>query len=114
MLREERNVFGALAQVRQSKPDDVQPVVEVLAKRSLAHALLEVLVRGGDHAHVHLDLLVAADAVEAAIREHAQKPRLQFGGHVADLVEEKRAALGLLEAPAPLLLRAGKRAALVA
>ena len=38
----------------------------------------------------------------------------QLGGHVADLVEEQRAALGLLEASSPLLLRPGKRAALMA
>src|SRR4029077_904703 len=44
----------------------------------------------------------------------AQEARLQLGRHVADLVEEQRAALGLLEAPAPQRLRARERAALVA
>ena len=43
---------------------------------------------------------VAADAVVLAVREHAQQPHLQVGGHVADLVEEQRAAFGLLEAAA--------------
>ena len=43
---------------------------------------------------------MAADAVELAVGEHAQQARLQVGRHVADLVEEQRAALGLLEAPA--------------
>ena len=89
-------------------------MVEVLAERAFAHALLEVLVRGRDHAHVGLDLLMAADAVEGAVGEHAQQARLQLGRHVADLVEEERAAFGLLEAAAALLLRAGEGAALVA
>src|SRR5256885_7117593 len=44
----------------------------------------------------------------------SQKPRLQLRRHVADLVEKERAAFGLLEAPAPLLLRAGERTALMA
>ena len=68
--------------------------------RPCAHARLEVLVRGGDDAHVGLDRLVAADAVEAAVGQHAQQPRLQLRRHVADLVEEQRAAFGLLEAAA--------------
>ena len=89
-------------------------MIEILAEAPFAHALLEVLVRGGDHAHIDLDLLVAADAIEGAIREHAQEPRLQLGGHVADFIQEERAAFGLLEAPAALLLRAGEGAALVA
>ena len=90
----------ALAQARQAQADHVQAVVEVLAERALAHARLEVLVRGGDHAHVRLERLVAADAVELAVGEHAQQARLQVRRHVADLVEEQRAALGLLEAAA--------------
>ena len=49
--------------------------------------------------------LVAADAVELAVGEHAQQARLQVGRHVADLVEEQRAAVGLLEAAAPRRLR---------
>jgi hypothetical protein len=43
-----------------------------------------------------------------------QQAGLQIGRHVADFVEKERAAFGLLEAPAALRLRAGKRAALVA
>ena len=57
---------------------------------------------------------VAADAVELAVGQHAQQARLQVERHVADLVEEQRAAVGLLEAAAPRRLRAGEGAALVA
>ena len=63
-------------------------MVKVLAERSFAHALLEVLVRRGDDADIGLDLLVSADAVVAAVGEHAQQPGLKLGRHVADLVEE--------------------------
>ena len=87
---------------------------QVFAEQALAHPLLEVLVGGGDHAHVRAQRLVAADAVELSVGQHAQQARLQVGRHVADLVQEQRAALGLLEAAASQLLRAGERAALVA
>ena len=114
VARERGNVVAAFAQRGKPQADHVQAVIEIFAKRAFAHALLEVLVGGGDHAHVGLDLLMAADAIEAAVREDAQKPRLQLRRHVADLVEKERAAFGLLEAPAPLLLRAGERTALMA
>ena len=69
---------------------------------------------GRDHAHVGLDRLVAADAVELAVGQHAQQARLQFRRHVADLVQEQGAGIGLLEAAAAHRLRAGERPALVA
>ena len=99
---------------RQAQADHVEAVVEVLAEQALLHPRLEVLVGGGDHAHVRRERRVAADAVELAVGEHAQQARLQVGRHVADLVEEERAAVGLLEAPAAHRLRAGEGAALVA
>ena len=114
MARERTDVVRPLAQRRQAQAHDVEAMQEVLAEQSLAHALLQVLVRGRDDAHVGAQRRVAADAVVLAVRQHAQEAHLQVGGHVADLVEEQRAALGLLEAPAAQRLRAGERAALVA
>ena len=45
-----------------------------------------------------LDRRAAADRGILALLQHAQEPGLRLGRHVADLVEEERAALGLLEA----------------
>jgi hypothetical protein len=45
--------------------------------RPACHAILEVLVRGGDHAHIDLDRRLAADAIELALGQHAQQARLQ-------------------------------------
>jgi hypothetical protein len=98
----------------QAQPDHVQAVVQIFAEQAVAHALFQVLVGGGDHAHVRLDRLVPADAVEVAIGQHAQQACLQVERHVADLVEEQGAVLGLLEAAAPHRLGAGEGAALVA
>ena len=103
-----------LAQRRQAHADDVETVQQVLAEQALPHALLEVLVRGGDDPHVRPLRRVPADAVVLAVRQHAQQPHLQVRRHVADLVQEQRAAVGLLEAAAARRLGAGERAALVA
>ena len=54
-----------------------------------------------------------AHAIEVAVGQHTQQPRLQVERHVADFVEEQRAALGLLEATAAHGLCARERIALV-
>ena len=100
MPGERRDVVRPLAQRRQAQAHDVEAMQQVLAEQPLPHALLEVLVRRRDDAHVRLQRRVAADAVVLAVGEHAQQAHLQVGRHVADLVQEQRAALGLLEAAA--------------
>jgi hypothetical protein len=77
---------------------------KVLAEQAFLDPRFQVLVRRGDDPHVGLDRRMAADAVEMPVGQHAQQAGLQFGRHVADFVEEQRAALGLLEAPAALRL----------
>ena len=71
-------------------------------------------MRGGDHAYIDLHRQLPTHAVELALRQHAQEPGLQGRRHVADLVEEQRAAVGLLEAAAAQLGGTGERALLVA
>ena len=55
----------------------------------------------------------AAEPLELVLLEHAQDLGLRVGAHVADFVEEQRAAVGLLEAADALLVGAGERALLV-
>jgi hypothetical protein len=69
------------------------------SRNSPAARAFEVLVRGGDHAHVGAQRVVAADAVELAVRQHAQQARLQVERHVADFVEEQRAASACSKRP---------------
>ena len=71
-------------------------------------------MRGGDDAHVAADRDVVADALEHALLQHAQQLHLHRRAHVADLVEEQRAALGDLEAALAGGDRAGEDAFLVA
>ena len=74
----------------------------------------QVLVGRGDDAHVDLDRDAAADRRVLALLEHAQQLRLRLHRHVADLVEEERAAVGLLEPAGAAGHRAGEGALLVA
>lgn len=71
-------------------------------------------MRGGDDADIRLDRLAAADRGELALLQHAQQACLRLGRHVADLIEEQRAAGGLLEPADAAVERAGEGAALMA
>ena len=71
------DVLAAVAQRRHLDADHVQAVEQVLAEQPFLDARLEVLVRGGDDAHVHLHRQLPAHAIELALRQHAQQPRLQ-------------------------------------
>ena len=111
---QQRHVVAAFAQRRQLQAHDVQPMQQVGAEAAFGDQRFQRLVGRGDHAHVDADQFAAADAEELALRQHAQQPRLQRRRHVADLVEEQRAAVGLFEAADVALAGAGERAGLVA
>ncbi len=107
-------VLAALPQRRQVDTDDVEAVEQVLAEAPLADQFLQVLVGGGDDAHIDLGGGDPADPVEGPVGQDPQQPGLKLGGHVADLVEEQGAAVGLLEASLASRLGPGEGPALVA
>ncbi len=68
---------------------------------------------GTDDAHVNR-LGLAANRHHLAILQHPQQTGLQGQGHVADFIEEQRAAVGLLQLAAhAFLARAGEAAAAI-
>jgi hypothetical protein len=68
----------------------------------------------GDHAHVDADEFAPAHAEELSFRQHTQQACLQGQWHVADLVEEQSAAVGLFEATHVAFLGTGERPRFVA
>ena len=98
MLDQQRDVAGALAQRRQLDVDDAEAEEEVLAEAAALDVLAEVAVGGRDDARVERDRSrVPPTRVDALLLEHAQQLDLHLERHVADLVEQERAALGQLE-----------------
>src|SRR6185295_16377406 len=67
----------------------------------------------GHDARVGPQLLHATQPGEGAVLDHPQDLLLEGDGHVADLVQEERASLSLLEPARPALVRAREGAALV-
>src|ERR1051326_392037 len=113
-MGEERDILEALAQRRDLAGEDGEAVVEVLAHLPVLNGLLRIAVRRGDDARIDVDLLVAADAPELALLEHAQELDLQLDRHLRDLVEEHRPALGQLEVALAALDGVRERALLMA
>ena len=103
-----RDVVCPLTQRRQPNRQHVQPVEQVLAELALLHFLLQVPVRGRHDPHVDFDVGRSADAFERLLLEKPEQLCLQPGNHLPDLVQEDRPAVGCLEQPALLAVRAVK------
>ena len=96
--------------------EDAEPVVEVLAEPALARAarvrsrFVAAMTRTST-----CDVSRAADAPDLAALERAEELRLDGERHLADLVEEERAAVApASKQPGLSAIGAGERAALVA
>ena len=114
MLDQQRDVVAALAQRRQRDLRDVQAEEEIPPELPLLDHAREIAVRGGHDADVDLARALAADPPQLALLQDAQQLALHAGRHLADLVEEQRAAVGDLEQAARVALGAGEGAAHVA
>src|ERR1700688_3489988 len=114
MLREIADILEAFAQRRQPQRDDVQTEKQILAEEALADQPAQILIGRGDDADVCLDGAAAANRGIFALLQHPQKPGLRLHRHVADLIEEEGASLGLLEAPGGTLIGARERPFFVA
>jgi hypothetical protein len=92
------DVLAALAHRRQLDVDHAQAEVQIFAEAAAVDLLAQVAVGRGQDPDVDLDRAIAADPLDLALLEHPQQLRLERDVELADLVEEDRAALGLLEA----------------
>src|SRR5206468_5522661 len=100
--REHHDVVGPRAQRRQPEHQALEPEPEILAEPALGDAPLEVAVARGHDAHVHARRPRGAHPVKDLLLQHAQQLALLIGAQLADLVEEDRPAISLLEVAATL------------
>lgn len=103
----------AFAYRRQRDLQAIEAVIQVLAETALFNPFQQVTVRSADDAHVHR-LRLSPDRHHLALLQHPQQSGLQGKRHIADLVQQQGAAVGLQQLAAhALLARAGKTAAAV-
>src|SRR6267143_682847 len=108
------DILAPLTQRHQTDREDIEAVVQILAKSSHVDHLFEIPIRRRDHAHVGAAHLLAADTHVGPVLQHAEQLHLDALRHLADLVQEDGASLGELEAARLRPDRARKRAPLVA
>src|ERR1039458_2349791 len=97
MIGEEGNLFADFPQRRHVNMDHLDAVVEIFAEVPLDDLGLEILVGGGEDAHIHGDGGASADAFQDALLEDAENLGLGGEREIANFVEEERSAIRLLE-----------------
>ena len=110
MLDQQRNVFAALAQRRELNSKHIQPVKKIGAEGALFDHFFEIFVSRGNAPEIDLDNLIAADARDLALLQHAQQIGLSLQADIADFVEKYRAAFGDFKFSLLAILRPGERA----
>ena len=114
MIDKTGDVFFPVAQRRQINGNDVETIVEVLAEGALLESRAQILIRGGDDAHIDVYRFGTAQPLELALLQNTEQLDLYLRRHVADLVEKNRAAVGLFKLAGMRLRGAGEGTFLVA
>src|SRR5579872_7232491 len=109
MLHQDGHVSLALAQRRQSDGKHVDAMKQILAKTSFTNLLFEISMSGHQDPRVDANAGGSAHALDLTLLEHAQEFGLHHRRHVSDLVQEKRAPVGLLEFSDMTVRGAGER-----
>ena len=107
------NILGALAQRGHTQMHDVHAVEQVLAKRSLLDQLFQVAMGGTDEAEIHGNALLATEPRDGPLLQHTEQLDLHCQRHVANFVQEQRAASGLFQQSVLESHRTGKGSPLV-
>src|SRR3954468_4442962 len=92
------DVLGTLPQRRDPEREDGEPVIQIFPEATFLGCLPQIAVRRGKDAHVDADRQRATEAGDFPLLEDAEELRLQIKRQFANLVEEERSFLRLLEA----------------
>ena len=111
-MRDERDdVLPSIAQRWHLEVNHPEAVHQVLAELPRSNQLGEVPGRRRNHANVDpRGMALGANGLNLAVLEEAQQHRLHAQAHLADFVEENRAAVSDLQLPWLVAIGAGKTA----
>ena len=88
MVGEQGYIFLSLAQGREVERHHVQAIEQILAEFARPNHALQVAMRRGDDPHVHRDIRLSADTLDALFLENPQQFCLKPEIEVADFVEK--------------------------
>ncbi len=101
MIEQDLDIACPLAQRRQVNAVHVQAIEEICSEGAAIDSGLEIRVRGGDEADVHVAWFVFADAADLARLQRTQQFRLEGGRHRPDFVQEQCSRVCVLDEPHP-------------
>src|SRR5437764_15442000 len=107
------NVFASFAQWRQTDWEHRQTIEQVATERAIVHGFLQIDVRSSDDPHVGFEKFITANPGELAILKYAQQTHLRSQSHLANFVQEQRAAVRFFEAAFSPCARVSERALLM-
>ena len=112
VIQQHADVFAALAQRRHLDVNDVEAIVEILAKRLVGDVIDQPAVRCRDAPERRAGgtTTIGADTLNLAGFEEAQEQRLHSQAHLANFVHEDRAAIGAFESAALVAMGVGEAA----
>ena len=92
----------------------VQTVVEILAESPGRYLFAQTAVGGRNHAYIQIEGIARAEPLDFALLQYPQQLGLQRQRNLGYLIQQQRAALGLLEFSRVRIVRTGECAALPA
>src|SRR3984957_9760310 len=93
--------------------EDVQPVIEILAKQPRTRPIREIAIGRRNNAYVDLHRALGADGIDLSFLQRAQQLDLHVEAKLADLVEEQGSSISFLELAKMFVGRARERAFLM-
>ena len=114
IFHQHRDVLFPFAERGHFYREDVEAIKQIPAETPIRDGGVQVTIRGRNQAHVHVNRLDAADALEFPFLQHAQQRDLRVGQEFADFVQEDGAPVRQFEPAQPALHRAGEGAFLMA
>src|SRR5579863_6998135 len=97
MRHQERKIFPTVTQRRKEDRENFQPIEQIVPKTPGGDFRVEVLICGGNHAHVGANCFVTTHALKLLLLKQSQQFWLCRQRHVADFVQKQRSLVGLLE-----------------
>jgi hypothetical protein len=113
IIHKHRQVLATFTQRRQADREDAQSIVQIGPELSLLGKCFQITIRSYDDADICLDGFVPADSFESLILEQPKDFPLRGQRHVANLIQEDRAAVALLKLADAAAIGAGEGALLV-
>lgn len=103
-----RNIGRAFPQGRQPDRHHIETEIEIFAKQALPYQLQKIVMSRGNDPDIGPNWRAASNRGVLTLLQNPKQPGLGLWRHVSNLVQEKRAALGLLEPPGTSLGGTGK------